>query len=689
VTQHGWARRLLDAFAWAALFALAGSLAFQRIRTFDYWWHLRSGRLIAETGSVPKTDPFSFTAAGNRWIDIHWLHQLALHGLHQLGGHDAVVLAKVAMVLLLTAVLATIGRRRERPLVSIFGLALMLLVVSDRIMPRPELPTFVCLAMVFALLERFSRKPDAWVYAIVGVQLVWVNVHGLFALGIVVCGTYLAAEMLRPWVLPGSRIRSSAVRRLAAITALAALASLVNPNFLDGALYPIQQLGMIGPPEERGYFGSLIAELIPPIGAQTRLATLSMAFFAALAGLSFGSMALNWRRISGAHPLLWVAFLYLALGAQRNLALFAIVAAPIFSVNLNEFLDARRAARGERARPGLALAAAGAASLLLVAIVVDVARGRFYPRIGSLRDPGLGVMEALLPIGAGEWIAGLRPPGPICHHMADGGYLIWRLHPDYLVMADGRLEVYGAETFESLQMGQPEPFRKLAEEHQCGVALVHYSLVKSDALLWWLYMNSNWQLTFLDDVAAVFVRTREHGPSLYREVDVDADDLFAPLGDAPRSTRLIRRLARTNLYTVLRRHDKALALWEETIEEFPDLAQGPTVHAALLYYNGFTAASEAIFRALLEERPEDPGLHTQLGDLRMESGDRDEARNEYDAALTIDPNHPYAMFRRALVAEADGDRAGAAMLYLRVLASSHPASELAVGSRSRLEVLGN
>jgi len=212
--DDGRLRRALIAAAWLALFALAAALALQSIRTFDYWWHLRSGQLIAETGSVPKVDPYSFTAAGNRWIDIHWLHQLALHGLHRLGGHDAVVLAKLAMVLLLTGILATIGRCRERPLVGIVGLAMMLLVVSDRIMPRPELPTFVCLAAVFALLERFTRKNDAWVYAIVGVQLVWVNVHGLFALGITVCGVYLAAEMLRPLTLPGSRLRIARLRRL-------------------------------------------------------------------------------------------------------------------------------------------------------------------------------------------------------------------------------------------------------------------------------------------------------------------------------------------------------------------------------------------------------------------------------------------------------------------------------------------
>jgi tetratricopeptide (TPR) repeat protein len=686
--DHARTRQLLIAVSWLALFALGAALALQSVRTFDYWWHLRSGQLIAETGSVPTADPFSFTASGNPWIDIHWLHQLALYGLYVLGGHDAVVLAKVVMVLLLVAILATIGYRRERPLVSIFGLTLTLLVVSDRIMPRPELLTFVFLAAVFALLERFTRKNDAWVYAIVGVQLLWANVHGLFAVGVAVCGAYLVAEVLRPFVLPGSRVRAAWIRRLATVTAISALAALANPNLLDGALYPIQQLGMIGPPEDRGYFGSMIAELIPPIGSQTRLPPLALALFATLAALSFAAMALNWRRIQGAHPLLWVAFLYLALGAQRNLALFAIVAGPIFAVNLNEFLDGRRAS-GRRLPlgGGLELTAAGLVSLVLFGVAADAARGGFYPRIGSTREPGFGVMEVFFPIGAADWIASHRPQGPICHHMADGGYLIWRLYPDYPVMADGRLEVYGAETFSQLQMSQPESFRKLADRLHCGVVLVHYSLVEFDSLLWWLYLNSNWKLTFLDDVAAVFVRVPADGPSLYREVDVDADDLFAPLDDAPTATNQIRRFARTGLYTALRRYDKALALWQETLAIFPDLDQGPTVHAALLHHNGFVAASEAIFRSLLEQRPDDPGLHTQLGDLRLESGDREEARKEYDAALAIDPHHPYAMYRRATVAEADGDPEGAAVLYLRVMAASHPASSLAVGSRLRLEAI--
>ena len=32
----------------------------------DFWWHLRTGQLIVDTGAIPKVDPFSFTAAGSQ-----------------------------------------------------------------------------------------------------------------------------------------------------------------------------------------------------------------------------------------------------------------------------------------------------------------------------------------------------------------------------------------------------------------------------------------------------------------------------------------------------------------------------------------------------------------------------------------------------------------------------------------------
>ena len=54
-------RRLAAVAAWAALFVLAAALTLKDIGSLDYWWHLRAGQLIAETGAVPSHDSFTYT----------------------------------------------------------------------------------------------------------------------------------------------------------------------------------------------------------------------------------------------------------------------------------------------------------------------------------------------------------------------------------------------------------------------------------------------------------------------------------------------------------------------------------------------------------------------------------------------------------------------------------------------------
>jgi hypothetical protein len=38
----------------------------------DYFWHLATGRFIAETGSIPSTDVFSFSTEGQHWLVTEW-----------------------------------------------------------------------------------------------------------------------------------------------------------------------------------------------------------------------------------------------------------------------------------------------------------------------------------------------------------------------------------------------------------------------------------------------------------------------------------------------------------------------------------------------------------------------------------------------------------------------------------------
>ena len=72
-----------------SIVALTAVLADRPILDTDYFWHLRTGALISETGQVPRVDAYSYSARDARWVDLHWLFQVGLYQIYAVGGHDA------------------------------------------------------------------------------------------------------------------------------------------------------------------------------------------------------------------------------------------------------------------------------------------------------------------------------------------------------------------------------------------------------------------------------------------------------------------------------------------------------------------------------------------------------------------------------------------------------------------------
>jgi len=546
-----------------AVGALGAVIGFAPLRSFDYGWHLRTGGLIAAAGAVPRVDPYTYTVPDARWIDMHWTFQLALHSLYQLGGHQAVRIGKGVCVLALLAVLGAVGWRRSRAAVSALALGGMLVASADRLIERPELVSFLLLAILLALLHRHGERRDRWVFAIIPVQLLWANLHGLFFVGIAVCAMALATELLRPLVRRDEPIRRDIARDLAIVTALAFLVSFVNPNGIDAVRFPLDQFHMIAPAGQRSDLGQSIKELRPILevpGGVLKLVT--------AAGLALAAMALNWRRIRLFDAALFVAFLFLSLEAQRNAALLAIASVPIAVRNLGDFID--------RHPPPRWAPTATAVVVLGLLSLATASRVRSQGGIWSA-DPLLGDR---FPEAAADWILRERPDGPIYHAMADGGYLIWRLYPEYRVMVDGRLEVFGTAHFARLKVaasGRPTGFHQLDQEYHFGVALLHHRFFPGLEMLQWLHQSPEWRLVQLDEVASVFVRVG-NDPPRWPEIGAGGSDVLAPLVDGRNSERdLRRRVVRFALLRALGRPERARELARDTCRRYRDRSTPPFV----------------------------------------------------------------------------------------------------------------
>lgn len=553
----------------ASIAALTAVIADRPILDTDYFWHLRTGATIVETGAVPRVDAYSYSATGARWIDLHWLFQVGLFQLYEMGGHGANRMAGFAIACAIVAVSGLGLWRHDRP--ALCGLALALLVVSAsaRFLLRPDTVSLLLTAIVLALLRRDERASDRWVFAIVPIQLLWANLHGFHAVGLALVAMALLGELLSPWFGAGAPSRRDRLGRLGLVLALGGVAAWINPNGIDGALMPLRQLGMIGPSETSGIFGRTIEELRSPLASLDPNSAPALIAFAVLGLSSLAAILLDRRGFSVFDALVWLAFATLAFAAVRNTALFALAAAPIFAAHAGRWLDDTHVVSPLRQRQLGAVTTAGLALAAIVAVSTEIARGE------GPRGPGDAAFAGFwFPERAVDWIDRERPPGPLYHRMGDGGYLIWRLWPDYSVLIDGRLEVYGERLYEEIEItgdGGPEAFQRLDARHHFGTALIHFGLFRDPSLFAWLDAQPAWRLVHLDEVAAVFVRTPVAETAGWPAVDVDSPILFEPLDpDVRHPLDLWRRLSRISIFAALGRLDAARALLEETSRIHPD-----------------------------------------------------------------------------------------------------------------------
>src|SRR5947207_2743432 len=168
-----------------ALFGVGGfALGSGSLGDNSFLWHLRTGGLILDHG-IPHRDPYSFTAAGTRWIAQSWLVELMYGALSRsvgdFGIRIAVGLASacVAVFLFRIALHATGDRVR--------ALALAIPALACTFTVRSERPLMFGLVLL-GLLVFTVEVPKSWLgrhprVVIPALMWVWVNVHGTFSLG--------------------------------------------------------------------------------------------------------------------------------------------------------------------------------------------------------------------------------------------------------------------------------------------------------------------------------------------------------------------------------------------------------------------------------------------------------------------------------------------------------------------------
>lgn len=162
----------------------------------DFWWHLRTGELIAETHSIPHSDPFSFTVAGKTWIAHEWLSELIIFLLYRLGGYGLLILA-FGMIITLAFILTYQRTPPEsRPYTAGFSILLAALATAPTWGVRPQMISVLFTALFLFLLDRFrTSKSLAYILLLPLAILFWVNLHAGFAFGMGIIAIYIIGDI--------------------------------------------------------------------------------------------------------------------------------------------------------------------------------------------------------------------------------------------------------------------------------------------------------------------------------------------------------------------------------------------------------------------------------------------------------------------------------------------------------------
>ena len=96
-TAHLWALVALGAMLWMAMGTPLPPL--------DFWWHLKAGEVIWNTGSIPRVDAFSFTASGREFVYQNWLSEIVYYLAYLAGGLPVLICLHAAIFVLSFAVL--------------------------------------------------------------------------------------------------------------------------------------------------------------------------------------------------------------------------------------------------------------------------------------------------------------------------------------------------------------------------------------------------------------------------------------------------------------------------------------------------------------------------------------------------------------------------------------------------------
>ncbi|MEX2260518.1 MAG: hypothetical protein WD696_01130 [Bryobacteraceae bacterium] len=449
----------------------------------DTGWHIRTGELILDTGTVPAADPFSFSKPNAPWFAWEWLSEVVFALIHRAAGLKGLVFLSGTVLCAAAVVLFRHILWRGAPLHVAF-IVTLLAVEASRIhfLARPHIFTILLVPIAMWLLDRDRVQPSRAVWLLVPLSAVWANLHGGFL--VLISAVCLFAV--------GAWLRRSGAWRYTLLALACSAATFANPYGYWLHLHIAQYV-------RSDWILRAVAEFQSPAFRSESMYKFEILLFAGIC-LVPGLL----RRKEFETAFLLVFWAHEALQSARHVPLYAMISAPSIAIALTGVWN-----RWTHLKPAQSILG----TVRDIMSEASVHAGKTTPWTAAFL-----VLLYVAPSGA--WptdFPSARFPVPVVSRNAErlvsrriltsdewGGYLIYRRYPEQKVYMDGRSDFYGealGREYLSLMRARGD-WASILERRGFQLALLPRSWPLSEVLK----RDSNWHAIDEDRHAILFER---------------------------------------------------------------------------------------------------------------------------------------------------------------------------------------
>lgn len=401
----------------AGVFLVTG---FNRLNHTDLWGHLALGRWMVNNRAFVDGNALRELAAGaghmtsaSNVVNVPWLAQVLGYATYVRAGADGLVLAHALLATLACAAGIAAVQRRGVALGWAVAAVVVVYLISLPVMGtiRPQLFGTMLLPCVLYAVADLAYRARALFWLPI-VFALWANLHGSFAIGLIVLGCWMGGALLEAIRDRGSwrlAIQDAYVRRLAIAMLLSAVACSLNPAG-PALLWSVARFSGGSNLAEISEWRPLVLESLGGV----------LFFLSVLA--TFVVVRYSPRRLRAEEIVTLVVFAALTLSAMRMLAWWAFIWPFVVAPHAAACWTGRRRADVESPAPSVRRTWL-AVAVVFVAIVWSPPAHSLLT--GHLR--GLGIAASPdTPLPVAEALEEHIVTGPLFAPMDWADYLLWR-----------------------------------------------------------------------------------------------------------------------------------------------------------------------------------------------------------------------------------------------------------------------